>query len=103
MALSKQVAVLRSRDLLTDAIIAIYLFGSGRTSTSPRDVDLLVVWDESRVSPLEASEFRPVLAEGLAINGAPVDIVLLSTSEVISSRFVELEGAELIYSADWIR
>lgn len=83
--------------LLSD-VHAVYFFGSARTDTRPRDVDLVVVWDASRITPLEALALRPMLIAALDDKlPAPLDVTLLSQQEAASSRFPESENAEIVY------
>ena len=81
---------------LSRAILEVYAFGSFARGNRTSDVDLLIVWDPSEATPLEAQELRRVFREQLKVV-LPLDIVLLTAREAINSAFVETERAELIY------
>src|SRR5262245_36135843 len=63
-ALATEFAELENAGSL-DAVYAIYLFGSARKSASSRDVDVLVIWDQSKLTPLEATDLRPMMIAAL--------------------------------------
>jgi len=64
------------------------------SSDSPRDLDILIVYDQHSCPPSQAhekhQEFLSRLGELLAIG---VDVTLLTKEEVQSSRFIEDTGA----------
>jgi predicted nucleotidyltransferase len=71
-----------------------YVFGSFLRSNSPRDLDILIVYDQDICPPPQAYQkhqmFLSCLGEHLAI---PIDVTLLTKEEVLSSRFIEDTGA----------
>jgi predicted nucleotidyltransferase len=75
----------------------VYLFGSARYDSDPRDVDLLLVYDR-RLSPSDAIRLRTELV-GLLSDAVtpPLDVALLSLAEAADSNFVRSEGALLVH------
>ena len=71
-----------------------YVFGSYLRSDLPRDLDILIVYDQHICPPSQAyekhQEFLSGLGELLAVE---VDVTLLTKEEVQSSRFIEDTGA----------
>ncbi len=72
----------------------LFIFGSWLDSETPRDLDLLFVYDKRVCSPQVAIEDRRALMEYGARLGLPaIHVVLLSESESVQCRFIESEGA----------
>lgn len=70
--------------------IEVYLFGSLLISDKPRDIDLLLVYDPSRITVGEGMAVRRRVREAMvAATGTPADILLLSTSEMKQTGFLE--------------
>lgn len=68
----------------------VWLFGSACDSDTPRDIDILVVYDTDALSVSEAIAFRTRLADQVAADGGvPADIVLLNRNEVALTKFLE--------------
>ena len=60
----------------------LWMFGSAYSREAPRDIDLLLVYDEARVSPHDAIDARQRLANAVAEQTErPADILLLSRQE----------------------
>jgi predicted nucleotidyltransferase len=82
---------------LCPAEFALYAFGSAARGRTPRDLDLLVVYDKSRLSVTDARsarrQFRDDLRRSLGIH---VDVLLMSESEASDNGFVEMEDAILL-------
>jgi hypothetical protein len=72
----------------------LFVFGSWLTSQTPKDLDLLFVYDETVCSPQAAVAVRHTLKQcGASLGFLNIDVVLLSRAESIQCRFIELEGA----------
>lgn len=68
----------------------IWLFGSARASETPRDIDVLIVYDATVVPIAQAIELRERLAKLIAAQAkVPADIVLLSRHEVAETQFIK--------------
>lgn len=79
--------------------VDVYLFGSARRTEDPGDLDVLVVYDSGVHTPASAVRIRQEFYRLATRHTAmPLDISLLSDAEAESSRFVEMEGADLIFS-----
>ena len=70
--------------------IEIFIFGSLLVSTAPRDVDILILYDETSWSALDAIDLRRRLRESIqTITILPADITLLSVNENAESCFLQ--------------
>lgn len=68
----------------------VWLFGSACDSDTPRDIDMLVVYDTDALSVSGAIACRARLADKVAEDvGVPADIVLLNRNEVAQTKFLE--------------
>jgi predicted nucleotidyltransferase len=78
--------------------IELYLFGSVLTSERPKDVDLVIVYDPSLVDVDKAIAIRQSLRSGIhEVAGVPADILLLSTSEVEQTNFLNRIDTERLH------
>jgi predicted nucleotidyltransferase len=76
----------------------LYLFGSALKGQTPKDIDLLIIFDVSKISFEVAISLKNLLFEKLMVElNIPVDICLLSSDEVIGNPFIQDEGARLIF------
>jgi hypothetical protein len=74
--------------------VRLYLFGSAMRRPNPMDLDLLLVYDESRIRPRAAICLRDELVRFVEEEfRLPVDVVVLSGWESLQTRFIEAEGA----------
>jgi hypothetical protein len=79
-------------------MFSVYAFGSFLRSPAPRDVDLLITYDEQKISIPEALQFRVRVAEHVtALTGLPADVCLLSIEEDRQTNFSQMAAARLIY------
>lgn len=70
--------------------IRIWMFGSACVSETPKDIDVLIVYDATVVPIGLAIELRGRLANLIAAEAKlPADIVLLSCQEVAETQFIE--------------
>lgn len=74
----------------------VHLFGSALVRASPRDVDLLVIWDPVVLSSQEAAQLRRVIRAGVEAE-LPLDITLLTDSERRSVGFPQHSRVMLLY------
>lgn len=76
----------------------IWVFGSACQHDTPRDIDLLVVYDDSRISIVEACELRRALARLVAgSTSIAADILLLTPREVAQTGILQrVEATRLI-------
>lgn len=92
---------LRSESVAEQPGIKIYLFGSVLTSATPRDLDLVIIYDASQIDVAKAIVIRQKLREHIRkMVGIPTDIVLLSTGEVEQTRFLTRIEAVCLSHAD---
>ena len=74
-----------------------FIFGSYLTSTVPRDIDLLIIYDRAVCPPSDAyrahSHFLANLRE---IIGVPIDLTLLTSTEADRTQFIERSNAVAI-------
>jgi hypothetical protein len=75
----------------------LFVFGSVLTEEKPRHVDLLLVYDSSRITAGEACVARSALRTALRKFSVPMDICLLSAREVESSKFIEEESCKPVW------
>jgi len=69
--------------------IDVYLFGSATISSSPRDIDIIIIYDISSISISSAIELRCKLRTAVKhATGRPPDILLLNVDEATESRFL---------------
>jgi predicted nucleotidyltransferase len=73
--------------------VDFYLFGSALNSPAPSDIDLLVVYERSRIEPTEAVAFRKQMKERI---DERLDVCLLSDLECQSNPFIADEGCALL-------
>lgn len=77
----------------------LYIFGSSLSQANPRDIDLLLIIDESTVSSKDAYLHAQPLSK--AVERAtllPVDLTILTSDEHSRSEFSKLVGAIKIRS-----
>lgn len=68
----------------------VWLFGSACDSDTPRDIDILIVYDTDVLSVSEAIAFRARLADQMAaVAGIPAHIVMLNRNELDQTRFLK--------------
>jgi hypothetical protein len=78
--------------------LKIYVFGSAIRSCSPRDVDLVVVYNPSSVEVDDVLAYRRCLQRDCyAEFGLPLDVCLLTEQEAQNNPFLAEEGAVLVY------
>lgn len=78
----------------------LFLFGSSLFSESPRDLDLLIVYEAS-VSVTQALKFRSkVIAKLRKYISLPIHVVLLSHDEERETGFVSRENCRLLTRRD---
>jgi len=69
--------------------IEAHIFGSALTSGEPRDIDLVLIYDVTRVTVTQAIEVRKKVCDGLVqATGIPADVVLLSSTEAEETKFL---------------
>jgi hypothetical protein len=79
---------------------SIYIFGSALHSETPRDLDVLVVYDPAQISPAAVYErMQPTFLELQARTGLSVHPTLLTMTEMFETRFSEQSGC--IEVASW--
>jgi len=67
-----------------------YVFGSFLRSNSPRDLDVLIVYDQRLCAPSEAYRYHDDFIRQIqSVVNIDVDVTLLTQEEVKSSRFIE--------------
>jgi len=77
-----------------------FVFGSFLSGSDPRDIDVLILYDPSVISPADAYRgHAPFAKEIQRLAGLPVDLTLLTYGEEESSCFIEDTGAVLIEEA----
>ena len=68
----------------------VFLFGSARYKDKPSDIDLLFVYDPTRIAPqLAYQQLRPVFHAVSLATGCPVHPVVLSQIEEHETEFIE--------------
>lgn len=78
--------------------LKFYLIGSATYSSSPRDIDLVIVYNPQNIGIKDLIVYRDQLkVEGLDVFGIPFDICLLSSQEVVSNSFLADEKAILLH------
>ena len=76
-----------------------YLFGSALTQNDPRDIDLLLVYDYSKVDLMKVSILKKKLCQVLGEDlGKKIDLCALSKSEAIQSNFIVEENCRFLVS-----
>jgi predicted nucleotidyltransferase len=84
---------------VSPGLTEVWLFGSALKSSKPRDLDLLVVYDDMQISPLDAATLRePIGSAAAAATGLAPHIVVLSEREVAETGFAEAEGARRLFA-----
>lgn len=69
-----------------------YVFGSALSSSQPRDLDILVVYDSKICSPSKAYAYHePFLNQLTEMCKVPLDVTLLSNSEEHEVGFIKSE------------
>lgn len=70
--------------------VQVFLFGSSRFTENPSDIDLLFVYDQSKIAPNEAhARFRPIICELERATGIPVRPVVITLAEERDTGFIE--------------
>ncbi len=70
--------------------VQVFLFGSSRYVDEPSDIDLLFVYDASKVLPAEAyARFRPIVCQLEGSTGIPVHPVMITLEEERDTSFIE--------------
>jgi predicted nucleotidyltransferase len=88
--------IIRSVEL-PDVVGDLFIFGSVTRSSSPRDIDLLLVIDESIVSPKNAYALATHLEATLeAATSLPIHLTILTQRESLRTDFVNIVGAKVI-------
>ena len=78
--------------------LKIYAFGSVLRTSSPADVDLVMVFDPAAVTIEVTLTFRHWLRrKGLDVFGLSFDICLLTEKEAQNNPFLEEEGAVRVF------
>lgn len=76
----------------------LFLFGSALTTSSPRDLDILIVYDGG---PEDAVRFRQKLSSKLGgFTNRPIHAILLSTKEEIELDFIQKERCRRLARED---
>lgn len=76
-----------------------YIFGSFLNNKKPNDIDILVVYDPKKISPKNVYiEFNALFGNFENEMKLPIDVLYLTYSEALSSKFVIKEKAELLSS-----
>lgn len=74
--------------------VEVYIFGSATKHCTPKDIDLILVYDKSLICIDELLQMRSKLYFELReLLDMEIDICLLSQAENIQSKFTELEEA----------
>ena len=72
----------------------VYCFGSALKTRTPRDIDILIVYDSIRVRVAAVLELRQLLAESFRRTfNVELDICLMSSVEARENSFIRDEGA----------
>jgi predicted nucleotidyltransferase len=72
----------------------LYVFGSALTSTTPNDLDVVVIYDPQACPPREAySVHRETVVDLEKCYQLPIHITLLTLSEEASTEFIRRTGA----------
>lgn len=75
----------------------VYLFGSILNSSSPNDIDVLLVINEDIVPPAEAYKLSMPLSKAIEVQvNLKLDLTILTRTELEKSKFVALVNALLI-------
>jgi len=83
---------------MTHSRYQLFLFGSALTTDSPRDLDILIVYDGT---PEDAVWFRHRLTSKLAaFTHCPIHAILLSKNEEIESDFIQKEKCRRLARED---
>ena len=78
-----------------------FVFGSAKNSVSPSDLDVLIVYDSTKIAPERASYMMtPFLVRLASAAHLKVHPVILSQSEELQVRFAETEKA-MPFEAFW--
>ncbi len=82
--------LLRSEGVVGLPGIDVYLFGSLLSADTPQDIDVLLVYDPSRITVTQAIPIRQRLREAiLKFTEIPADVVLLSVPELEQTQFLK--------------
>ncbi len=74
-----------------------YVFGSFLREINPLDVDILIVYDQTRVTITTVLQLRRQLCTAFNLKfRIALDVCLLSLKETAGNRFITDENAELI-------
>jgi hypothetical protein len=77
--------------------VELYLFGSSLKCNSPRDIDLLLIYDKKVISTDEILYIRNNIREYFNIKvNKPIDIIILSKKEELESNFIQEESCVYI-------
>ncbi|MBI5162329.1 MAG: nucleotidyltransferase domain-containing protein [Magnetospirillum sp.] len=91
--------LLNGTDGLLPPNVSIYVFGSFARSSSPSDIDLLIVYGHSH-TPSSIMDFRRKLCDFVGRElGLSVDTCCLSRAEADGNSFISDEGCILIAPA----
>lgn len=75
----------------------MWIFGSALTTESPRDLDVLLVYDEAVVPPHDAYALGDWLYDCIDQGSLRCSIILLSRREHAASRFAVEEAATQVW------
>lgn len=86
-------------DKLREINVKVYLFGSARKSSSPRDIDLLLIYDKELITVDRILWIKNYIRNYIDSKfNKPVDIIVLSQKEEKESNFIKEENCVYIGS-----
>jgi predicted nucleotidyltransferase len=89
--------IVNNIDNLENNRVNFYIFGSILQSDQPRDIDLLIVYDESTISPKDIIKLKHKLDKMIGQEiGKQADICMLSLVEVAQSKFLSEEKCRVL-------
>lgn len=71
-----------------DVFDSIFVFGSALWSDSPRDLDILLIYEDSKLSLISSAEARIIDALAEYLPDLPIHLTTLSQSELVSTDFL---------------
>ncbi len=81
--------------------VSLFLFGSALRQSEPQDIDLLIVYDKTRVDIALARSMRIGLSHAVAADfGLAADVCLLTKEEASESDFIQAERCEMLWSVE---
>ena len=86
------------QDVQGNSKFGVFLFGSARVKRRPRDIDILVVYDQKQVTNAEVKEFCNLVRGSVTKRiRLPVDLCRLSKVEASQNPFIHDEKCILLW------